>query len=113
MIPRFRTFIILFAVIFCLVQSQQKEYTVTKAQPLPDSWRTLTDTLIVNKIDEKKIHRGWSKLNKGISVSQVLNLLGKPMGIEYSSLDESITWHYRKRTVVFDNIKQTLRYWEK
>jgi hypothetical protein len=109
----FRTLIILFAVIFSFVQPQQKEYYTTKVVPIPDSSKIQFDTLIVTKVDENKMNRGWLKLCKGMSVSQVITLIGKPTGIEYSSLDESVTWHYGKRTIVFDNIKETLRYWRK
>ncbi|MEI7907719.1 MAG: hypothetical protein WCI84_10240 [Bacteroidota bacterium] len=113
MIIHFRTLIILLAVTFSFAQPQQKEYYTTKVVPVPDSLRIQFDTLIVTKIDENKMNHGWIKLCKGMSVSQVITLVGKPTGIEYSSLDASVTWHYGKRTVVFDNIKETLRYWRK
>ena len=68
----FRASIILFAVTFSFAQSQQKEHYETKVVPIPDSLRIQFDTLIVKKMDEKKIYRGWSKLEKGMSISQVI-----------------------------------------
>jgi len=109
----YRAFILCTGLFVGNTEAQQKVHTEINVIPVPDSLRSQYDTLIIKHVDEKMIREGWPKLKKGMLKSQVINLLNKPTMLEGSSFDESETWHYGKRIVVFDRIKETLRYWEK
>ena len=88
---------------------EQKPVLIEKDIQLPDS----IEPHLVKKVDRVKFQQGWGKLKKGMSFKEVESLLGSPTAIESQVFDNSTTWHYGKRTVVFDNLKHTLRYCEK
>ena len=92
-----------------LVSQEQKSVMVEKDVRVPDS---LKGTL-AEKVDQDKIRNGWGKLKKGMSMNEIKVLLGKPTGIRYQADDNSTTWQYGKRSVIFDYLKKTVRYWEK
>ncbi len=87
--------------------SAQQGSHVQRTISTPDS---LSMTLSV-KPDETKIRANWSKLKRGLAFKQVESYLGRPTKIASSVYDDSTTWYYGARLVVFDNIKKTVRYW--
>ena len=87
--------------------SAQQERHVRRTIVTPDS---LAMTLSA-KPDEAKIRANWSKLKSGLAFKQVESYLGRPTKIASSVYDDSTTWYYGARLVVFDNIKKTVRYW--
>jgi hypothetical protein len=105
--------VIFCALFFSFVMAQQKGYFIMKELPVPDSLTAQMDSLMSKEVDQHKLRNGWPKLRKGLSPGEVRNLLGNPSKIGCSNLDASETWYYGDVEVVFDNIKQTLRYWEK
>lgn len=105
-------------VVFCVVffgfaKAQQKGYYLTIEERVPDTLRAQMDSLMTKEVDQIKLRSGWPNLRKGMTPVEVRNLLGKPSKIGCSTLDASEPWYYGDAEVVFDKIKQTLRYWEK
>ncbi len=101
----------LFAVGFNPISTKlfcQQEKRVTVVVPLSDSVKPEDATII----DQARVKRNWQKLKKGMSAKRVETLLGKPWRKEWSTIDNSVTWYYIRRTVILDSIKQTVRYWE-
>ena len=86
----------------------QEQITVQKSYPVPDSVRQD----LARQVDSSRIQRNWDKLQKGMTFEQVKSLLGKPTKLSSDDRDHSTTWHYGKHVVVFDNVKQTVRFWE-
>ena len=86
--------------------AQQEKY-IEKTTRVPDSLATSLSA----KPDTAKIQSNWSKLKKGMTFREVKSLLGKPTKIASSDLDNSTTWHYGTRIIVFDNVKHAVRYW--
>ena len=88
---------------------EQKSGIVRRTVQVPDSVKVK----LASKVDENRLQRGWGKLKKGMSEQEVESLLGRPTRIAYQADDNSTTWHYGKRVVVYDYLKKTVRYWEK
>lgn len=86
----------------------QQEMQIRKTTPLPDS---LNNTL-ATKVDEPRIKRNWKKLKRGMRPRDVEALLGRPVKIASSMYDHSFTWFYGNRSVIFDVIKDCVRYWD-
>ncbi|HUI09658.1 MAG TPA: hypothetical protein VL221_04970 [Bacteroidota bacterium] len=74
---------------------------------VPDSARAD----ISPKVDTQRIARNWRKLRKGMSYREVKSLMGSPNGIACSVYDFSTTLHYGGYYIVFDNIKNSVRWW--
>jgi outer membrane protein assembly factor BamE (lipoprotein component of BamABCDE complex) len=87
--------------------SAQQESHVQRTISTPDSLSMTLST----KPDEAKIRANWSKLKRGLAFKQVEAYLGRPTKIASSVYDDSTTWYYGTRVVVFDNIKRAVRYW--
>jgi hypothetical protein len=105
--------IIVFSMFFSFAQAQQKEHSISTDVKVPDSLISHSDSLRVKDVSQKEFRQGWAKLKKDMPASEVRILLGLASREEYSAFDASDTWHYGKRVVVIDHIKQTLRYWKK
>jgi len=86
----------------------QQEIQVHRTSLLPDS---LKNTL-ATKVDEARIKRNWSKLKRGMRPKDVEALLGRPVRIASGVHDNSITWYYGNRSVIFDITKDSVRYWD-
>ena len=86
--------------------AQQERY-IEKTSKLPDS----VAISLSAKPDAARIHSNWGKLKKGMTFKEVGSLLGRPTKIASSMSDDSTTWFYGSRVVVFDDVKHAVRYW--
>ena len=84
-----------------------QEHIVIETVVVPDSAKAD----ISSQIDTQRIARNWRNLRKGMSYHDVKALLGSPNGIASSVYDYSTTLHYGEYYIVFDNIKNTVRWW--
>jgi hypothetical protein len=107
----YRVFIILLIIVFFAPNQSfgQKTRHIIVEKQVPDS----LSSHFTKTVDSVKLQQGWIKLKKGLSFEEVESLLGKPTGCYGQVYDNSTTWYYGERSVVFDNIKNTVRYWEK
>jgi hypothetical protein len=99
------------AVVMLVLSDQifsQENVTVHKSYAVPDSARMD----LAAKVDTSRIKANWDKLKKGMTVEQVRFLLGKPTRVSSDDHDDSTTWQYGKYTVVFDNVKKSVRFWD-
>jgi len=87
--------------------SAQQEIHVQRTIPTPDSLLVSLST----KPDETKIRTNWSKLKRGLAFKDVESYLGRPTKIAMDLHDDSTTWYYGARIVIFDNIKKAVRCW--
>ena len=53
------------------------------------------------------------RLKVDMTFQEVELLLGKPTKIASQVYDDSTTWYYENRSVVFDNTKKCVRSWAK
>ena len=86
----------------------QQETQIQRTFLLPDSLKNQLAT----KVDESRVKRNWSKLKRGMRPKEVEALLGKPVKIASGVHDNSFTWYYGNRSVIFDITKDYVRYWD-
>ncbi len=87
---------------------QEKNVRVLREITIPDSLKHQLSP----KADEARVRKNWGALKRGMLFKEVDLLLGRPTKIASSVYDHSITWYYSKRYVIFDSVKNTVRYWE-
>jgi len=74
----------------------------------PDSLPPTRDT----PLDTVKVGQNWPKLKKGLSESDVKNLLGIPRRVEHDLRNATIYFWYGHRAVVFNSITYRVSYWD-
>lgn len=86
----------------------QQEMQIQRTFPLSDS----LNYRLATRLDESRIKRNWGKLKRGMRPNEVEALLGRPIKITSGVYDNSFTWYYGNRSVIFDITKDYVRYWD-